>query len=548
MKNEEEMWQLCTLFPEHHRIGKDTLVRMWMAKELVKNNHHKKLICNSYFEALVDKGYIEYTNKCFPREESMYKVNAAKMNSITTSCQKLYLQLNNASDLLTNIPMELENLSLVCDDIDQSIFDQLVKLKNLKTLILLPHEERNGKVIKIPHTIFLNLKHLQILDLSGVCIANLPSSIGKAKELRYLDLSNSMIEQLPETIDCLERLQTLKLRGCVRLVKLPEGIVKLTSLRHLDVNVLGQLSILPKGIGNIASLETLPAFIVGNDMGRGISELRYMNDLSGSFCISNLERVSSEIEAKVALLRDKVNLKKLELRWSPLRLTRSKEQKHDYRILEQLQPPSSLEDLEISSYGGLKFPDWIDNSNKLHRIVNLTLLSCIHSKVLPSLGKLPLLKHLHLIDIKRVKKIGAEFRGNADDVAFPALESLTIVGMSRLETWTGVKEGDFPRLSNLVFEHCPKLVALPSLVFLHSLKQLEISQCTKLSYWAYVEFPSSLKMLIVENCPSFKKRYGRPNSKARTKVMHVNNVWIDDEEITNLNGSTQVLSHIGSIG
>lgn len=542
MEKEEEMWLFCTLFPEQHKFEKDTLINFWMARGLIENDDYKKLIRDSYFDALVAEGCIELTNKCFPSGESMYKVNAEKMKSFTkTGRVKLYHQ-GNASDphLTDNIPTNLENLSLVCQDIDQSIFDQFKQLKNLKSLLLFHQTSKASKIIRIPYKVFYNLKHLQVLDLSEICIENLPSTIGEAKELRYLDLSYSLIELLPETIDCLKNLVTLKLKGCVRLYRLPEGIVKLTALRHLDLNVLGQLSFLPKNMGKLTSLETLSAFLIDNGEDRRISQLKNMNNLQGSFCISNLERVSSGMEAKDAALIEKANIKKLELRWSMPRLTESKEQLRDYEVLEQLHPPSSLEDLEISGYSGLKFPDWIGDYKVLHLIVNITLVTCVYTMLLPSLGELPFLRNLHLIDMKRVKSIDAEFRGDVN-IAFPALERLTIVGMSRLETWTDVKEVDFPRLCKLVIEHCPKLIALPSLSYFHSLKQLEISQCPKLSSWSKTSFPSSLKMLIVENCPSFKRRFRKPNNKDQMKIMHVHNVWIDHEETANLNAATQVL-------
>ncbi|XP_021749187.1 disease resistance protein RGA2-like [Chenopodium quinoa] len=257
------------------------------------------------------------------------------------------------------------------------MFNHIEKLENLRALLLLQPAiqefqqtyKSTSMIYKIPPGIFSKLKHLQVLNLSGFPIIDLPSSIGETKELRYLDLSYTLIELLPVTICLLSNLETLKLRGCVRLVRLPEGIIKLTSLLHLDLNILSQLSLLPKGIGKLTALETLSAFLVDKEYGRRINELGYMNNLEGSLCISQLERVSNSSEAKEAALSHKKHLKRLELRWSAPRLSRKKNQELEYEVLDNLCPPSSIEDLEISGYGGLIFPNWIGDSKVLHMLL-----------------------------------------------------------------------------------------------------------------------------------------------------------------------------------
>lgn len=61
----------------------------------------------------------------------------------------------------------------------------------------------------------------------------------------------------------------------------------------------------------LTELQTLQGFIVGKDDGRGIRELKNMNEISGSFCITWLENVSSAEEAKEASLADKKLIDKL---------------------------------------------------------------------------------------------------------------------------------------------------------------------------------------------------------------------------------------------
>ncbi|KAK4404701.1 hypothetical protein Sango_0838700 [Sesamum angolense] len=103
---------------------------------------------------------------------------------------------------------------------------------------------------------------------------------------------------------------------------------------------------MPTGMGNLSKLQTLKAFIVGKNDGCGIGELKNMNDITGSFCISRLENVTNAEEAKQAALADKQRIDKLELRWHDHGNDNSQD---TAEILECLQPHFHLKELEIIS-------------------------------------------------------------------------------------------------------------------------------------------------------------------------------------------------------
>ncbi|KAM3285666.1 hypothetical protein P3S67_024465 [Capsicum chacoense] len=108
---------------------------------------------------------------------------------------------------------------------------------------------------------------------------------------------------LPESVGHLVFLQTMKLDGCSNLIRLPLHLGKLAQLRHLEFDILGRLNSMPVKIGNLTSLQTLRAFIVGREDGCRIEELKNLNNLNGSFCISGLENVLNCHEAKEAAMK-----------------------------------------------------------------------------------------------------------------------------------------------------------------------------------------------------------------------------------------------------
>jgi disease resistance protein RPM1 len=75
-------------------------------------------------------------------------------------------------------------------------------------------------------------KYLTVLDLSGLPIEDIPSSIGELFNLRYLCLNDTNVKELPKSITKLHNLQTLSLER-TRALNFPHGFSKLNKLRHL---------------------------------------------------------------------------------------------------------------------------------------------------------------------------------------------------------------------------------------------------------------------------------------------------------------------------
>jgi leucine-rich repeat protein SHOC2 len=540
-----------------YEFGKEELVRLWIAEGFIWVRQLERMedTGSVYFDYLVSMEFIEpSTYDCTVNFDSymsdekflvppvfdsnggtgklLYKVNEAKASYLeVASSAGGYLsvldgKLDDASELTLH-------LSLPCESIDDQIsLETLKKCKYLRTLHLF--SGCGYSVKQVPRDLFLSLKLLRTLNLSRTLISELPSSIGNVNSLRYLDVSHTRIRHLPESIDCLSNLQTLKLRGCLEFVALPKNMKKLTNLRHLELDIIRQLISMPKRIGNLTNLQTLSAFLVGRDDECGIEELMNMIDLSGTFCISRLERVSSLDKAKEAALIDKKYLSKLDLRWSDIRVAKPEEEEE---ILECLRPHSGLREIQILFYGGSKLPSWISDPS-FADLVAITLYKCRNCNLLPSLGELPSLEFLCIKEMNEVKEIDHQFCRNGKDKrnqGFAKLKNLTIDVMLNLEEWMGVENGDLPALHKLTLECCPKLIALPSLWCLNSLEHLEIKHCPKLLCLPNEGLPTSLEFLLIKDCPELKERCCKGEGQEGQdwgKIKHVRNIWIDHQEVS----------------
>ncbi|KAL0404750.1 UNVERIFIED_CONTAM: Mitogen-activated protein kinase kinase [Sesamum radiatum] len=524
----ERCIQHCSLFLPDYEFGKDKLVQLWIAEACIEVEAPKRMedVANSYFDILVHEEVIIHSNFDKLYREAKYKVNASKSSTWNLRGGN-YLRIEEGH--LGKISGEALHLTWHCKSLDRTLSGALKNFKQLRTLLVL--EDCGALIKQLPSDIFLGLKLLRTLDLSRTHISEFPGSIGTLESLRYLDVSETPIKRLPESIDCLLFLQTLKLRGCFGLYALPRGLRRLVNLRHLDLDIISQLKSMPTGMGNLSKLQTLKAFIVGKNDGCGIGELKNMNDITGSFCISRLENVTNAEEAKQAALADKQRIDKLELRWHDHENDSSQD---TAEILECLQPHFHLKELEIISFSGSKLPSWISNPS-FTEIASITLYKCINCDILPSMGELPSLKTLHIVEMKMVRDINTLFcrtHGTHGVNAFPLLEKLTLDNMLNLEEWTGIQDGDFPCLRHLSIRYCPKLSVLPSMSYFCSLQHLEVSHCMQLISLPEGLLPGSLENLIIRDCPNLNERCNRDGGQDWFKIANVKAIWIDFQEIS----------------
>ena len=124
-----------------------------------------------------------------------------------------------------------------------------------------------------------------------------------------------------------------------------------------------------------------------------------------------------------------------------------------------------------------------------HNLIKITLSYCTECEQVPTLGHLPCLRVLKIARMTNVKCIGKEFYsdGNYRNAVFPALKILRLDYMESLQEWKDAEEltteeGEvFPCLEELTIRSCHILNSIPDLRGLHSLTQLVIMDCPKLT-------------------------------------------------------------------
>jgi hypothetical protein len=263
------------------------------------------------------------------------------------------------------------------------------------------------------------------------------------------------------------------------------------------------VAFIPKGIERITCLRTLDRFTVcgggeNRSKAANLGELKNLNHIGGSLTICNLRDIEDVSEAVEAQLKNKKRLLRLELQFDG---EKTELQANEDALIEALQPPSDLENLIISDYGGIFLPNWM---MILTRLQNLVLVHCRNVDVLPPLERLPNIESLYLTGLKLRRLdggfLGIENVGNSNIsegeiarvTAFPKLKKLSIWHLKELEEWDGIErrvgEEDstttsvfiMPQLVEFRILKCPLLRALPDYVLTAPLQKFSIEYCPNL--------------------------------------------------------------------
>ncbi|KAJ3682972.1 hypothetical protein LUZ60_013199 [Juncus effusus] len=446
----KQCFAYCSIFPNGYLFQKNQVIRYWMAEGLIVPDGRRRLelVGKNYFDKLIGKSFFEKVN-VNGREGFRIPNMMHGMARIISGYEFVDLDYNDHPAHKIE-PGRFRYASLLHRDGQSFKFENAFNFGNLRTLILC--SELRAPLEKVPPELFPNLTHLRVLDFSNSKLMDLPI-IAKDQliHLRYLGVSNTSIKKLPDSVCQLYNLQTIELGGCTELIELPERISKLVNLHHLDFHInwdkiTNKNSFpMPYGISKLTSLQTLSRFNVTlkSSGSCNISELKDLNGIRGELCISNLENVIDEQDAKDANLVGKEFIDKLMLRWSDDCMKKPKKLAKSRDIAESLRPNGKLKCLWIVNYPDPVLPRWLGEptftSLETVRISNLFFV--------PSLRRLPRLKHLYIE--KMSVRIMYTFAG------FPTLETLMITNMAELEKL--FQKQDIPSLHKLEVSNCPNL-------------------------------------------------------------------------------------------
>ncbi|GLT96513.1 hypothetical protein SLE2022_141280 [Rubroshorea leprosula] len=471
----------CALFPHNYEFKEKELVLLWMAEGLLQQQSHGKKqmeeeIGHQYFHELLSRSLFQQSST----NKSRFVMHDLINDLAIDVAGEIYCNLEHSmgNEKLKNA----RHLSFTPHSYEISKrFIVLDKLKHLRTFLLLKvidiHFGRYYLFKRILHDL-PTLNRLRVLSLCHYYqISKLPVSFENLKHIRYIDLSGTSIKCIPESVGSLLFLQTLLLCSCRELSKLPVTIGNLIDLHHLDITDTPSLKEMPSGIGNLKNLLTLSKFIVGKASGMmtRLSNLKNLSQLQGRLSILDLQNVLNVQEAREANLDKILGLEELILEWIALD-NDQKESVLEMQVLSLLKPHSNLKSLKISCYGGESFPKWVGDPLLFLNLSSMKLSCCERCTLLPSLGRLPILKELIIESMNSIKAISSEFYGQRD--SFPSLVELVFKNMSNWEEWSSPARsaGEFPCLRKLVIENCPKLLGqLPS--NLSSLKELDVRGC-----------------------------------------------------------------------
>ncbi|VFQ66922.1 unnamed protein product [Cuscuta campestris] len=471
----------CALFPKDYVFNKDMLMGLWMAEGFIAQPDESQSLeelGEEYFLTLLQRGFFQDVKT----DEWGLCIESCKMHDLMhdlaqevagAKCKVLKADESCHQNKIYHLSFAYRL------NFQRNIPAAVLSLEHLRTL-LLPQQLSDGSTFRKPmiKEITSSLTKLRVLDLHGLGLTNLPTSIGKLIHLRYLDLSLNPIRVLPDSITELHNLQMLNLNRCEMLTTLPTNIKRLVNLTSLDIGECRPMfHHMPLGIGELTSLRNLPLFTVTKHVGSArLSDLKKLNNLRGKLHIvfdDDLE--TTMLEAREGDLTCKHGVNELEISFTMGLDSGSND--HDEVVLEGLKPHSNLRKLKMSHYKGGKLPNWAMKESlvlTLSKLVEIELYEWNHCQI-PAFSQLPLLKRLSLTRLLSVEYMETMVEGDhssSTTLFFPSLETLELHVMHCLKGWWKGVGGEpygaqppglsFPKLSKLDIHWCTNLTSLPS--------------------------------------------------------------------------------------
>lgn len=511
--NLQACFRYFSMFREDYRFTKTELIELWMGSGLIQlsvdESQTPEDVGDYYLGILSKKSFIELRS-----DVSTHWYGGS--SEIGVYCDEYYVLHDLLHELARAVSMK-ECIRISSDAygiIPETVRHAIIKIKNyavitdfsmlkkLRTLLI----SFDGTINQRDQWIVLQnvinaATKLRVFHVHRCSVLKLPDAFGNLLHLRYLSHPCPWMERGKKRIWFLCSIYKLYhlqiLRSTCSLVSWRLG--NLVSLRHLDsyISVIG----LPPYLGRLTSLQELCFHCVQYRHGLFASEIKNLKDLR-YLEASGLENINVE-EATLVKLGEKESLNMLSLSWQ----MGQRDAGIDERVLDHLQPHTSLAKLKISGYSGSRSPCWMENPI-LTNVTYISLSDCHQLQYLPPLGRLASLKYLYLRNMNTVKTINSSFYGCQNPFGFPSLKLLHIEGFPALDEWVEPENRNlFPQLEVLVIQRCKALrnvPALPSTLAYFKLSDVGLTTipatycCTETTQ----QPKSSHFKLIISHCPN----------------------------------------------
>ncbi|XP_039142175.1 putative disease resistance protein RGA3 [Dioscorea cayenensis subsp. rotundata] len=383
-----------SIFPKGMALSRDYLIHSWIGEGLIidlaeeKNGLTAEDVAGAYLNELVSRSFFQCRDDgLFVLDDMMHDVADFVTKDVCTRIEH---------DTIREIPSTIRHLRIDMD-ILMEYRNNICRLKNLRTLVVtckssgIGNSYLLGKILK-------KTKRLRVLRLAACHIDRLPGSIGELQHLRLLDLSDLQVKRLPRSVCRLYHLLYLDLMNFKADI-MPGSLSKLINLRRImsDAATLDRFG----KMGELTALQQLPAFSVTKTKGHKIGELKKLNKLGGELRISNLENVHRSKMAAGANLKKKASLYKLCLEWNSYCSAITSDPAEN--VLDELQPPHQINDLEICHYAGERPPIWMQLSRHSLPCLQVLILNQ-WACTLPLIGQcIPQLRQLELRDCFKLR-------------------------------------------------------------------------------------------------------------------------------------------------
>ncbi|KAF8685914.1 hypothetical protein HU200_043834 [Digitaria exilis] len=481
----------CLMFPKDYSFERDEIVDIWVAEGFVapRGSMRPEDVGMIYLDELRSR-FLLQTDPKFPNKTRYVMHDLIHDMAVSFSMDECLvmqdlrnLNKSRMHDTFRHMSIEVEGEALI----------RVGDMQHLNKL----HSLRFGIKFDVEITWFSQLSNIQYLSLKGCKLPKLPESICELSSLRHLDISHSSVQELPSKFWCLYSLQVLDAsRSSLRTIH--HDVTKLINLCRLilPAEASHNLSRVP-WLGNLSCLRNLSSFTVAKQNGRGIGELKFMNQLSGRLYIRSLSSVGSKEEAVGARLADKQYLKELVLHWPRFR---SRFVDRDNGVFEVLHPPRIV-CLEVIGFGGHRLPGWF-NPEDLPSLRSLEISGCGYIQSL----SIPCFAYGTRINLNDDYGMQQASRS----VAFTRLTALRVYkcqNLTNLEQFLTPEK--LPHIEAINLEDCENLASVPVHNFAGfvCLRDLKICSCNKLKCPRQMVLPPSLRRLCLVDCNELDRSF-----------------------------------------